>query len=104
MPTYGFICTNMSCLNSFTVHRSASESHLITFCPKCESIAERDGNDYKRIRLKRVRATLPQEAFEASPESPDHVHGDGCSCALNKDWHAYVKARLAEDAHAEDAN
>jgi hypothetical protein len=92
MPTYGFICTNMACLHSFTVHRGASESHLITFCPKCASIAERDGNDYKRIR-----ASLPQEAFEESPESPTHVHGEGCSCALNKDWHAYVKTRLAED-------
>jgi hypothetical protein len=23
------------------------------------------------------------------------VHGAGCACALNKDWHAYVKARLS---------
>jgi len=97
MPSYGFICSNMACLHSFTVHRSASESHLITFCPQCESIAERDSNDYKRIRLKRVRASLPQEAFETNPETPAHLHGEGCACALNKDWHTYVKNRLAEE-------
>jgi hypothetical protein len=98
MPTYGYVCSNLACLHTFSIHRLARESHLITFCPQCQALAERDPNDYKRIRLKRLRASLPQEAFETSPQSPEHVHGENCSCALNKDWHAYVKARLAEDA------
>ena len=97
MPSYGFICTNMNCLHSFTVHRSANDSHLITFCPNCESLAERDSQDYKRIRLKRVRASLPQEAINPSADTPAHVHGEACTCALNKDWHAYVKERLSEE-------
>ncbi|XVJ51792.1 MAG: hypothetical protein HEQ32_06835 [Vampirovibrio sp.] len=98
MPRYAYICENSACLQAFDLERSAESSHLITFCPSCASLATRDPQDYQRIHIQGLKATLPQEAFEAPPASEEitHVHGASCGCALKKDWHRYVNARLNE--------
>jgi hypothetical protein len=97
MPRYGYTCTNTACLHVFQVHRSFRDASLITFCPLCESVAERDPNDYKRIRIQRIKKALPAEAFETRGEvEGSHVHGESCGCALKKDWATYITQRLAE--------
>ena len=97
MPRYGYTCTNLSCLHVFQVHQSFREAEKLIFCPLCDALAERDPNDYKRIRIQRLKKALPAEVFAPRGELDDsHVHGESCGCALKKDWATYINQRLAE--------
>jgi uncharacterized Zn finger protein (UPF0148 family) len=101
MARYGYVCTNLACLHTFEVERPMAEKTTTVFCPVCQSFADRDANDFRRIRVVKVKASLPREAFVESKKAQEdttHVHGDGCGCALKRDWHSYIKKRLKEDA------
>jgi putative FmdB family regulatory protein len=96
MPFYSYQCNNPACQHAFELERTSALYADRSFCPQCNSLAERQVvADARTVQLWHKK---PKQTDYTPHPDATHIHGAHCGCAMTKNWHEKLAVIEAQEA------